>query len=365
MKKLLIILLAAAIAAGLCACAANKEKQKSSASSTEKTELDKLLDKYGFSGVVSVSQGDKRWVYASGEADADNEITEESLFCVGSLAKQFTATAVLQLQEQGKLRVTDTLDVYFPDCDYGKEVTLHQMLTMYSGIAEFYDVEEADGCLNELPTGELRGAVTNDNTAAENRALLQEWLLRQPLEYEPGSMYAYTNSNYFLLAQIIEKVSGESYEDYIRRHLLEPLEMDSTGFIDELINDPRLVKSPHDPKTVYVGITRGLGDLVSNAEDMDKWLSAFSGNKLLSEESLKAMTTNYCLPSEEAAYGYGLMLDSNGALYHTGIFTSYSALVYVIPSRDYRFFAVTNDQLALPVPFGSVCQQILSKTLKE
>ncbi len=375
LKRILAVLITAVLLAGLCACAGKTAENSSSAAENGASAKaqpstaiaddkgSKLLEQYHFSGVVSISKGNDTWTYAAGVADTatGSKITADSQFCVGSVAKQFTATAILQLQEQGKLKVTDTLGTYFPDCVYGDKVTLHHMLCMRSGIAEFYDVEEADGCLNELPTGELRATVTNENTAEQNRALLQDWLLRQPLVFAPDSMYDYTNSNYFLLAQLVEKVSGESYEDYVRAHLLQPLGMNDTGFIDELADSPRLAKSPHSPTTVYVGITRGLGDLVSTAADMDKWLCAYADNSLLDADSMEAMTADYCIPADDTAYGYGVVPDGSGGIYHTGIFTSYSALTYTVPSQGYRFFAVSNDQLALPVPFSSICQQLLSE----
>ena len=370
MKRFLSLALALIAVALLCSCRTEKKKTEivlmsKASESEEPNPLNALLKVYGFCGVVSVTQNGKE-IYRQSSNPAKNSgdvISPDSLFCIGSVSKQFAAAAVLQLQDKGLLSTSDTLDKYFPECPYGGEVTLRQMLSMRSGIAEFYDVENSGGCANELPRGSLRGEVTNDNTIAENREKLTAWLFEQPLDYTPGSEYRYTNSNYFLLAQIVEKVSGERYEDYMKAHIFEPLGMKNTGFIDEMMSDPGLVKSPHEAKTVYVGITMGLGDMISCADDMDRWLASFSGNKILSSPALKEMSENYSA-KDGGAYGYGVIPNGKGGLSHSGFFTSYSAFVFVIPEKNYRFFAVTNDMTAMSDDLSKLSSKLILKTMK-
>ena len=93
----------------------------------------------------------------------------DSLFCIGSVSKQFTACAILLLQQDRKLSIDDRLTQYFPQYAAGSELTIRHLLEMRSGIAEFYDVEYIDDAFTELPTGELRNVITNDNTAEQNR----------------------------------------------------------------------------------------------------------------------------------------------------------------------------------------------------
>lgn len=377
MKKLITLALVAALITALCGCGGEKSSSSKTESSkisptpapTSATEAkagkdDEKLASYGFSGVVYAAEGD-RVLYdgASGVSggEAGEKITHDSLFCIGSVSKQFAAAAIMQLQDKGLLSTSDTLDKYFPECPYGGEITLRQMLSMRSGITEFYEVIEGNGCYNELPKGELRGTVTNDNTPEENRRLLTEWLFEQPLDFEPGSFLQYTNSNYFLLAQIVEKVSGERYEEYLKKHIFEPLEMKNTGFIDEMLDDPRLVRSPHEASTVYVGITMGLGDMISCADDIDRWLKSFSGDEILSAKAKEEMSTNYSA-EDGASYGYGFIPNEAGGLSHSGFFTSYSALVYVQPEENYRFFAVTNDALSMSVSLTELGSVIISET---
>lgn len=362
MKKATAVLLSAVLVLLLCACGQAKKAQPS------QPDIDATLSRYKFSGVVSASQnGVVKFRRASGLADTQTKelIEPDSLFCIGSVSKQFCAAAVLLLQERGKLSVDDTLGKYYPECPYGDSITLKQMLSMRSGIAEFYETYRADGCFNEIPTGELQRTVTNENSAEENREKLQAWLFAQPLVFTPGSIYDYTNSNYFLLARLVEKLSGKAYESFIKENIFEPLGMSSSGFIDTMLGDERLAKSPHKAKTVYVGITMGLGDIISNAADIDRWLTSFEGNSLLSKESIAQMTSDYCTPDDGTSYGFGVVPESGGGFSHSGYFTSYCAFVYTNPKNRYSFFAVTNDELNMGGDIFAMCNKLIRETMKQ
>lgn len=354
MKRLTSLLLAALLLLpSLCGC-------------SPQSRLDDLFSRYNFSGVArAVKDGEVVCEKAAGTANySDKEnITLDSLFCVGSVSKQFAAASVLILRDRGLLQVDDLLGEYYPDCVYGGEVTLKNMLTQRSGIAEFYEVEDENGSYNELPVGELRGALTNENTAGENRETLTDWLLAQPLGFEPGSRYEYTNSNYFLLTGVVELVSKMSYEDFVKNNILKPLGMENTGFIDEMLSSDRLAQSPANPKTVYVGITRGLGDLISNAADMELWADNYFDYKILSKESIDEMTANYCAADEGVTYGYGVKTDSRGGIFHTGFFTSYCAVLYVNPKTRGSFFAVTNDKTTVHENIKTMFWEVIRDTM--
>ena len=214
---------------------------------------------------------------------------------------------------------------------------------MRSGIREFYDIEYIDGAFTELPAGELRETVTNDNSVRENREALEEWLLEQPLEFEPDTEFEYSNSNYFLLARIVEKVSGKNYYDYLREKIINPLGMKHTFFVDEVDfkNVPNLAAPTVNPETVHVGVTMGLGDMISNAYDIDKWLTSFRTNKILTKESLQLMTTDYT-DDDEDHYGFGIRI-TGGGLFHTGAITTYETMAYTDIKNGINVFAVTND----------------------
>ena len=266
------------------------------------------------------------------------------------MSKQLAATAILLLQQDGKLDVDEDLTRFFPNYRYAKDLTIRHLLDMRSGIREFYDVEYIDDAFTELPTGELRGVITNDNTAEQNRRLLEDWLLRQPLQFEPDSAFEYSNSNYFLLARIVEIVSGQRYNDFLRERIFEPLGMNHTTFIDDvdLFHQPHLAAPTVTTQTVYVGVTMGLGDMISNAHDIDRWLTSLRTHALLTEESVDMMTTDYTDEydeyGEEEHYGFGIRPYGDG-LFHSGYFTTYLTMVYTDPKTGMNVFAVTNDDI--------------------
>ena len=323
----------------------------------EQRLLEKTVKKYRFEGVACIiKDGKTAAVSATGIADPQTgaPVNTKSRFCVGSLSKQFTAAAVMLLQERNALSVDDKLGKYFPECPYGNRVTLRQMMKMRSGIAEFYEEIYDDYNINELPVGELRYTLTNNGSKEDNRDILQRWLFSQPLRYTPGSKCVYCNSNYFLLARLVEKVSGVPYETFIEQNILLPLEMNDTVFIDDGIGDLRLAKNTHPAKTVFVGITMGLGDLITTVGDMQKWMTSFFGNRLLSAASIRAMTYS----DSYSGYGYGVVPLGNGKWCHYGIFTSYAAFDYVAPQQQYAVFAVTNNQSALNGEVNSMCFEL-------
>ncbi len=210
MKRAIALLLAAAMVITILASCGTNEKQ---------AYLNAMLEGTGFSGVVLVTKNVKTVCEAAKGTEnkfSNKKITADTKFCIGSVSKQFAAAAILLLRQDGQLSVDDKLSKYFPDYRYGNELTIRHLLDMRSGIREFYDVEYIDDAFTELPTGELRGLITNDNTVEENREILEDWLLRQPLEFEPDTAFEYSNSNYFLLARIVEIVSGQSYNEFLR-----------------------------------------------------------------------------------------------------------------------------------------------------
>ena len=341
MKRTMALLLAAVMLLTVFAsCGVNQAQQ---------AYLNALLDGKNFSGVVYVTKNGKT-VCATAKGTENNHskqpITTDTRFCIGSVSKQFAAAAILLLQQDGKLSVDDRLEKFFPDYRYGKELTVRHLLDMRSGIREFYDVEYINDAFTELPTGELRGVITNDNTVEENRQLLEDWLLRQPLEFEPDTSFEYSNSNYFLLARIVEIVSGGSYNDFVRERIFKPLGMTHTTFIDDvdLFRHPHLAMPSVTPQTVYVGITMGLGDMISNAPDIDRWLTSLRTHALLTEESVDMMTTDYTDEGEddEDDYGFGIRPCGQG-LFHSGYFSTYLTMVYTDPGTGLNVFAVTND----------------------
>ena len=150
-----------------------------------------------------------------GLADREHHVPviPQTTFRIGSIGKQFTASAILKLQEKGKLSVNDKLSKYIPDFPRGDEVTLRHLLTHTSGIHSY---TEKDGFM-----GRVTSAIKPDD--------LINSFKNDPYDFDPGKKWHYDNSGYFLLGRIVEKVSGQSYGDFLQKNFFEPLGMTNTG----------------------------------------------------------------------------------------------------------------------------------------
>ncbi len=223
--------------------------------------------------------------------------TPRTVFRIASLTKQFTATAIMMLQEQGKLNVNDPIGKYLADCpEAWKTITPRQLLTMTSGIPG----------VTALELGPLRGLPVPWDQWLEATA-------KKPLDFTPGEDFKYANAGYTLLGFIIERVSGKSYGDFLQENIFTPLGMKQSGYEDPL----RIIKNratgyrqlPGDPITnvPYAEIIRlyAAGGIYSTTEDLLLWDQALYTNKLLSQKSLDEMFTpvKEMLPGK--GYGYG------------------------------------------------------------
>lgn len=312
--------------------------------------LDAVMNEYDITGVAYITKNGRVLCQSARGMHNTNEnrpITLDSLFCIGSVSKQICATGVLLLHEQGKLDLNDRLDKYFPEYTIGKAITIEHLLSMRSGIRDIVNTDYSYRG-HEHPTEEYTLLATA--TEEENNKAVTDWLFTQKLKFTPGLAFSYSNSNYFLLSLIIEQVSGMHYQSFIKENILEPLDMTNTGFYTELKDSPELVEDsipddePIEETKLIVSVTsKGCGGLVSNAYDMDKWLTALSNNTLLSEESYKKLTTGYS-NTEGIKYGYGLYIDpDNGVFYHGGNALTYESVALTCPDNDYNVFMVTND----------------------
>ena len=363
MKKLLATILCCAMLVSVTACSAgnNDNTEPTATSATTSTEpianteaeadtktemtpdeikahIDAILKKKKYEGIVYLTQNGKV-VYesATGKDETGNNLTVSSSMYIGSVSKQFCATAIMMLKEQGKLSVDDTLDKYFPDYQYGKDITIKNLLTMRSGIPESPLEESYDFF---------------ENTSELNTEPYLNWIFNMPLNFEPDTDYEYSNPNYLILSCIVEQVSGQNYHDFIRENIFKPLEMSNTGFIHEVKDSPEWVTGLDNSIPLlseFEGtfttdefnlLTRGAGDIVSNAYDMDKWMSGLVSGKLISRESYQEMTDNYT--TEYAlSYGYGLTSMYHG-VGHGGDLYPYTSMNYINEEYGYNLFVINN-----------------------
>ncbi|THF67867.1 serine hydrolase [Deinococcus sp. Arct2-2] len=296
-----------------------------------------------FMGSVLVVRGDKiilKQGYGSANLEFSAANTPDTVFRIGSLTKQFTAAAVLQLQERGLLDVKNTLDTYLPDYPQGERITLHQLLTHTAGLPEVLERPEvADG----------RRTFTLDELISTFQNL--------PLKFAPGSQFQYSNSGYVLLTKVIEVVSGQSYASYLDQHIFLPLKMTHTAYDDvrPTVNN-RASGYVYGGRTysnanfVDLSIPVGAGALRSTLEDLQLWERALENGRVLRPLSRKAMITPHArfkLAGADATYGYGQFLTvqrGRGAIEHNGGIDGFSSALSTYPAEGLVVIVLSNVQ---------------------
>jgi CubicO group peptidase (beta-lactamase class C family) len=291
-----------------------------------------------FSGFVLVAQGD-RVLYGKGFGAANRDTGEvpdaDTSFRIGSVTKQFTATAIMKLQEQGKLSVSDPIKKYLPDYpEVGADITLRQLLTHTSGIPSYTDEEELmDRRARPISVEALLASFWN-----------------RPLAFPPGSRFAYSNSNYIVLGAIIEKVTGASYADYMQTHVFAPAGLTRTvvGDADDLANRALGYQpgGPHDRKLVPahpidMSVPFAAGAVRSTATDLWKWDRALASGKVLSQESLAELYR-----PEKNHYAEGWFVgESHGhrVLAHGGGIDGFLTAYRRVPDEDLVVVAWSNN----------------------
>ncbi|HSK72602.1 MAG TPA: serine hydrolase domain-containing protein, partial [Pyrinomonadaceae bacterium] len=267
-------------------------------------KIDEMLRTYydygQFNGSVLVADGGKV-IYKKGfgMANFEWEIPNQpdTKFRIGSVTKQFTAALILQLVEEGKIKLDGRVTDYLPDYrkETGEKVTVHQLLNHTSGIPSY--------------TG-LPGFIANES---RNPYAVKDFVKKfasGDLEYEPGSKFSYNNSGYFLLGAIIEHVAGKPYAKVLQERILDPLGMKDTGYD---LHAPLIKKrawgyqkTPNgyvNAAYLDMSLPYAAGSMYSTVEDLYKWDQALYENKIISAESKKLMFTPGL-----SDYGYGFVI---------------------------------------------------------
>jgi CubicO group peptidase (beta-lactamase class C family) len=214
-------------------------------------------------------------------------------FHIASVSKAFTAIAILQLQEQGRLKLSDPVSRFMPDFPRGGEITIDNLLTHTSGIRD----------INDLP---------DYGTFARNHHDLSELVSKfahLPLQFQPGTKYSYSNSNYNLLALILETVNGESYSEYLLQHILGPAGMNESGHDADAANLVPFAAAGYVPagvegyeKAPYVdwSTKTGNGSLYSTVDDLYRFDRALNTDRLLKDRTRQT----YFVEGEGSRYGW-------------------------------------------------------------
>ena len=275
-----------------------------------------------------------------GLADIEHQVpvTAETKFRIGSISKQFTAAAILKLQEQGKLSVEDKLSKYYPDFPRGGEVTLRHLLTHTSGIHSYTDKPGfMDSVTKPIKPDALVKSFEND-----------------PFDFHPGEKWSYCNSGFFLLGCIVEKVSGESYEEFLRKTFFEPLGMRNTG-VHHSDAELKNVALGYDggPKRAVnwdMSWAGGAGALYSTVGDLYRWNEAIFHYKILTAATLEAAFTPVKTAANQgdnpdAGYGFGWAIAKfRGAseISHGGGLNGFTSFLLRLPGKNVTVAVLAN-----------------------
>jgi CubicO group peptidase (beta-lactamase class C family) len=291
-----------------------------------------------------------------GKANLEQNIPNDpdTKFRIGSLTKQFTAALVLLLQQDGKLHIEDPVRKYLPDAPTSwDKITLTELLGHNSGIPEIQSDPR------------FRSWAMSPHTHAEELALFKD----RPLNFEPGSKNEYSNSNYLVLGAVIEKVTGEDYGTLLRNRIFKPLAMNVSGVDKDGLVLPkraqgynnengRLVPSPSESMSV----PWSAGSIYSTANDLLRWERGLFGGKVLSQSSLKAMTT-----SGKVSHGLGVGVsieDGVKVVDHNGAIEGFVAHMAYVPESRIAVIVLSNVFGGAPPAMGNqLVETMLGKTV--
>lgn len=322
----------------LAASLASPSAQTTPSTGRDAQRMDEVVRFYAddpqqaFMGAVLVARGtDVLFAKGYGMANLEWSVpnTPTTRFAIGSTSKQFTAAAILLLEERGKLRVTDPIKSYLPDAPAAWDaITFHHLLSHTSGMTPGTPPGPA-GALPARP----------ERTIERFRNL--------PLQSKPGTQYSYSNAGYQLLAYLIERVSGQRYEDFLRENIFEPLGMKDSGSDSHApiipsrasgyIRDPALLNAP------FIDLSNGMGagSLYSTIGDLHRWTLGLFGGKLLRADSLTKMTTPV-----DGDYAYGLGVgrsEGRRRFSHGGSVPGFGSFLSHYPESQVTVAVLTNS----------------------
>ena len=312
-------------------------------------EVERYLDEEsaykGFQGVALVAQGNEiKFAKAYGNADYDDNIVNKvnTRFAIASNTKQFTAVAIMQLMEDGKINLDDTIDKYFPKFKYANQITVRELLQMRSGLVDYLNAAELyfkdDESLKIL--NDYREKAYFDEYVSDSRwtaDIILNNLYLSELQFEPGQAYDYCNTNYYLLGLIIEQASGVSYEYYIKENIFKPCGMKISSMSAEDTDAKGHGSVESGEIVVNPKFTFAAGNIYTNVYDLIRWERMFHTGKLLSQESYKEMIT----PSEDSGYGFGLII-SDGIIRHSGVIDGFNSYTEYDSAKDITIIILEN-----------------------
>ena len=297
--------------------------------------IQSYVDDKQFMGSVLVAQKgrvllNKGYGFANLEWQIPNSAITK--FRLGSLTKQFTAAAILLLEEQGKLKTTELLKKYMTDAPSAwNEITIFHLLNHTSGIPNYTKFPDFTAFTTSTKTPEQQIAYFRD----------------QPLKFKPGSDFEYNNSAYVLLGYLIEKLSGQSYQDFIVKKIFKPLEMNDSGYDSHseilLQRASGYEITPNGLRNtdfLDMSIPYAAGSLYSTTQDLLRWQEKLFGGKVISSQSLNKMIQPF-----KNTYGFGVSiqsLDGHEAITHGGGINGFNTFMIYFPEDKLTIIILAN-----------------------
>lgn len=273
--------------------------------------------------------------YGYANLKINEKISTKTNFRLASVSKQFTATCILQLVDKNFINLDDKIIKYFPQFKFSKEVTIYHLLTHTSGFLDYEDLIRK-----------------NRKNPISDKEVLDLLSRQKKFKFKPGKSWSYNNGNYCILKELIEKVSGLNYANYLQKYIFAPLNMNTTilsernksqiknrafGYSE---NKNRFIKTDND----ITSFTEGDGSIYSNVEDLSKWI--FGRKKVLSKKSYD-LSQSQLTPTNEKNefYGFGLNITKclgKKIIYHGGYSIGFRSSIYLIPDKKIGIVFLSN-----------------------
>lgn len=331
---------------------------------THEKKIDSLItgefnDPDGPGGVFMIAQKGKiiyRKAFGKANLELDANLTPDYVFQIGSMTKQFTAISILMLEEQGKLNVQDPVSKYIKDYPSGDKITIHHLLTHTSGIKDFTKMKS----ISTIAQKEMKPE------------MMVDFFKNEPVDFAPGEKFDYNNSGYVVLGYIIELVSGETYENFIKKNIFDKAGMTHSYYATDRQIILKRAYGYHKKEHGYVNKTMinfsvpfSSGSLMSTVDDMLKWQNALNKNILLGARETEKAFRPYTLNNgEQFTYGYGWHLKNiNGTPVreHGGSIFGFKSMAVYIPGKDIYVIGFSNCDCHSPT---EVTRNIAKEALK-
>ncbi|HSI51533.1 MAG TPA: serine hydrolase domain-containing protein [Ideonella sp.] len=313
------------------------------ADAIDSTVREALRAQHAPGAVVAIRRGSEpvfRRAYGLADTTSGRAMHEDTAFEIGSITKQMTAAAVLQLVQAGRLSLDDAVGKFVPTFPAAARVSVRQLLQQTSGLPDFAGTEAF--------------AANATQTPARFEQVLAT-VQAAPLQFTPGSRFRYSNTNYLLLARIVETVSGQPFASRLGEQVLGPAGMAHTGASDGTLRWPDLA-SGHSTEAGQVqpaprfqpSWIRGAGELVSTADDLLAWADALAGGRVVAPAQFQAMATPAMLnDGQPDGYGFGLFVDRQAGhprLWHGGGTLGFSSSLMLYPADQLTIVVLVNHE---------------------